>query len=296
MPHSRVSRRSAAAASAEPPPMPEATGKFLLRCKRAPASTPRHASRSASAAVDDQIVAGRQPVRKRPADLQATARQPPPPRAGRRRCRRRTWSPAHAARRASLPRTCSARLSLAGAGSDSAHQGAAVAAVRPASILASMPGLRLVLGGDQRRLPREARLDPPTRRCKAHRRDARGSRPAPDRPAAAAGQRRDRLGKPAALVQRPAERIGDRGVVGPQRAGLADHRFGRVEILAALQLAVAKEVEQQRIVRLQLQRQLQLGLGFGPAVGLLEAGARSRRSVHSDSSDRAAVGELIASP
>ena len=31
MPHRRVSRRSAAAASADPPPIPDATGKFLVR-------------------------------------------------------------------------------------------------------------------------------------------------------------------------------------------------------------------------------------------------------------------------
>ncbi len=49
MRHSRQSSRSAAAASAEPPPMPDATGKFLVRTIRPPAVTPAAAARTLAA-------------------------------------------------------------------------------------------------------------------------------------------------------------------------------------------------------------------------------------------------------
>ena len=46
---------------------------------------------------------------------------------------------------------------------------------------------------------------------------------------------------------RPAEQIGDRGFVGARVARLADHRLGRVHVLAAFELGITKEVEQQRL-------------------------------------------------
>src|SRR5206468_1401444 len=55
----------------------------------------------------------------------------------------------------------------------------------------------------------------------------------------------DRLLDLAALELRPAERIDDRRVVGRKLARLADHRFGRVDILAALELGVTEKIEEQ---------------------------------------------------
>ena len=47
--HSRAHSRSAAAASAEPPPIPEATGRFFSRCSAASAGTPQCNARALAA-------------------------------------------------------------------------------------------------------------------------------------------------------------------------------------------------------------------------------------------------------
>ena len=79
----------------------------------------------------------------------------------------------------------------------------------------------------------------------------------------------DRLGDLAALELGPAERIGDRGIVRGQLARLADQRFSIVHVLAALELCVAEEIEQQRLVGGDGEPLLEGLLGFGPAVGFL---------------------------
>ena len=83
-------------------------------------------------------------------------------------------------------------------------------------------------------------------------------------------ERPDRFVDLAALELRPAQRIGDRRVVGRKLARLADHRFGGIDVLAPLELRIAEEIEQQRLVGRDRQSLLERLLGFRPAVGVLE--------------------------
>ena len=150
----------------------------------------------------------------------------------------------------SLPRTWSARLSLAGAGSAKLHQGAACGrVVRPASSLASMrwpssssavtSAARQAKRASKRRPARvqgvaEMLVDFGLRRVGLRRRCCSVS--------IASGSR------PRLYCAQPSESVIEASS-GAKRAGLADHRLGRVQVLAALELGVAEEVEEQRLVR-----------------------------------------------
>ena len=97
-PHSDVSSRSAAAASAEPPPIPAATGSLLSRRIAAPSAAPaRLCQRPRRLESPDCPRIER--VGERPADGQRRARPPARRSAGRRRCRRRRSSRCRGGRR-----------------------------------------------------------------------------------------------------------------------------------------------------------------------------------------------------
>jgi hypothetical protein len=68
-PHSRLSSRSAAAASAEPPPRPDATGSTCAGAARRPDSSPFERCK-ASAARTDEIVPGIEAAGERALDLE----------------------------------------------------------------------------------------------------------------------------------------------------------------------------------------------------------------------------------
>ena len=169
----------------------------------------------------------------------------------------------------SLPLTCSARLSFAGAISAGCGQGAALAGVRPRGELRLHATGDLVLGRDERRVPGKARL------VAAARLVQRVAEMLLDfRLVGILLRRRCSVAIASSTLPRlncaqPSESVIDASS-GRKLARLADHRFGSIDILAPLELRVAEEVEQQRLVGRDGQRLLQRRFRFGPAVRLLE--------------------------
>ena len=161
----RPTARSATAApppaSAEPPPIPAATGSRLSRRSAAPCAAPARLC-SASAARITRLSLGRA-RRERPAMVsdKLVRRLGAQPVAIGRKKRRRSRS--HGVRRAA-PADMQREIELGRRDfAPAPRQGAAFAGVSPVSILASDPPADIVLGGEQRRLPREARLVAPAR-------------------------------------------------------------------------------------------------------------------------------------
>jgi hypothetical protein len=83
-----------------------------------------------------------------------------------------------------------------------------------------------------------------------------------------------------ALVQRPAERIGNRGVVGRELARPSDQGFGSVQVLAMFELRIAEEIEDQRLVRASAIADPSAAFASGQRPAFSSAFACSNRSGH----------------
>ena len=83
----------------------------------------------------------------------------------------------------------------------------------------------------------------------------------------------------ASLELGPAERIGDRCVVRCKFARLADHRFGRIDILSPLEFGIAKKVEQRGLIRSDRQGLLERYLGLWPTLCLFKRASLQEQQV-----------------